>query len=108
MRPCESSGLKALAVTWCCLLILDCGGSSGSSWVKSGSGGALVDLNPCLTLLILPIRVGIDCSRCLWISGDDRPGQVMNHNVSIASQNVPSSGQPAAAWRKVASFFALV
>ena len=57
-----------------------------------GSGGALVDLKPCLTLLILPIRVGIDCSRCLRISGDDRPGQVMNHPASIALQNVESGG----------------
>ena len=50
---------------------------------------------------------GIDCSRCLQISGDDNPGQVINHPASIALQNVSSEGCPALAWRKVASFFAL-
>ena len=60
--------------------------------MNRGAGGALVDLSPCLTRLILPISVGTDCSRCLRISGDDRPGQVMNQPTSIALQNVLSGG----------------
>ena len=74
--------------------------------MKIGAGGALVDLSPCQWRLILPMMVGIDASRCLRISGDDRPGQVMNQPASMALQNVETGGYPAAAWRKVASFFA--
>ena len=60
--------------------------------MKSGDGGVRVDLMPCLALWILPMMVGMDCSRCLQISGDDNPGQVMNHPASIALQNVFNAG----------------
>ena len=65
--------------------------------MKIGLGGVRVDLIPCLALWILPKMDGIDCSRCLRMSGDDSPGQVVNHPASMALQNVYSAGHPALA-----------
>lgn len=83
--------MNALAPTWWLLSRCEWGGSSGSSWMKVGSG-FLVDRRPCLNLFSLPMMVWTECSMCLLMSGDDNPGHVTNHPASVALQKVLTGG----------------
>jgi hypothetical protein len=51
--------------------------------------------------------VGTEISRCFRMRGLERPGHVAKNPASIALQRVEIGGYPAAAWRKVASFWEL-